>query len=99
MLMLDTLQPLLEDVRERLRAAQQTWQQNLEGEANAAAAFRARIAAAGEAVAPLRSAPLGRLLEAIAGAAAALPDSRPADTDFLLAEMASAFLHARFNGA
>src|SRR5689334_455276 len=42
---IDTLQPKLEDARLRLQAAQQTWQQYLEGEVGGASAFRARLAA------------------------------------------------------
>jgi chemosensory pili system protein ChpA (sensor histidine kinase/response regulator) len=91
---LDTLQPALEDARSRLQAAQQTWQQFLAGEANAGAAFRARIKALRERAADLRHAQISRLLEAIDAAAERLPDSRGDEGDKLLAEMASAFLLA-----
>ncbi len=90
----DTLQPLLEDARSRLQAAQQTWQQYLEGEANAGLAFRTRIDALKQRAAALRHAQFARLLEAIAAAAATLSDSRPADSEAMLVEMASAFLLA-----
>ena len=91
---LDTLQPALEDTRSRLQAAQQTWQQFLAGEANAGAAFRARVAALKERASELRHAQLARLLDAIADAAGRVPDSRGAESDAMLAEMASAFLLA-----
>ncbi|HEX7054495.1 MAG TPA: Hpt domain-containing protein [Burkholderiales bacterium] len=91
---LDTLQPALDDTRARLQAAQQTWQQFLGGEASAGAAFRARVNTLRERAADLQHAPLSRLLEAIAGAAERLPESRGAENETLLAEMASAFLLA-----
>ena len=90
----DTLQPVLEEARSRLQAAQQTWQQYLEGEPNSMAAFRARVEALSKRAAELRHAPFARLLEAIASAAARLPEVRPAESDAMLAEMASAFLLA-----
>jgi chemosensory pili system protein ChpA (sensor histidine kinase/response regulator) len=91
---LDTLQPALEDARLRMQAAQQTWQQYLAGEANADAVFRARMQALKERAAGLRHSQLSRLLDAIAGAAAGLPESRKGEGDAMLAEMASAFLLA-----
>jgi chemosensory pili system protein ChpA (sensor histidine kinase/response regulator) len=91
---MDTLQPALDDARARLQAAQQTWQQYLEGEASSASVFRERVEALKEHAAGLRSAPFSKLLEALAAAAAGLPASRPADSDAMLAEMASAFLLA-----
>ena len=91
---LDTLQPALEDTRSRLQAAQQTWQQYLEGEASGAIGFRARVDALRQRAADLRHAHLSRLLDAIAGAAASLPEAAPADGEAMLAEMASAFLLA-----
>ncbi|HEX4926753.1 MAG TPA: Hpt domain-containing protein [Burkholderiales bacterium] len=90
----DTLQPVLEDVRLRLQAAQQTWQQYLEGEPSGALAFRARVQALKERVGALSSAPLSALLRAVGEAAATLPDPRPPDSEAMLAEMASAFLLA-----
>lgn len=90
----DTLQPVLEEARSRLQAAQQTWQQYLEGEPNSMAGFRARIEALRERASDLRHAPFARLLEALAGAASRLPDVRPLESDAMLAEMASAFLLA-----
>lgn len=91
---MDTLQPALEEVRSRLQAAQQTWRQYLEGEANGAAAFRARLEALRERAAELCNAPLTRLLGALAAAGASLPVSRPPEDEAMLAEMASAFLLA-----
>ena len=90
----DTLQPVLEEVRSRLQAAQQTWQQYLEGEPNSMAGFRARVEALGERASDLRHAPFASLLEALADAASRLPDVRPLESDAMLAEMASAFLLA-----
>ena len=91
---MDTMQPALEDARSRLQAAQQTWQQYLEGEANAVVSFRARLAALQERAGDLRSAPFTKLLEALGAAAAGLAESRAPESETMLAEMASAFLLA-----
>ena len=91
---IDSLQPALEDTRSRLQAAQQTWQQFLAGEANAGTGFRARMKALRERASDLRHAQLGRLLEAIGSVADQLPESRVAEGDAMLVEMASAFLLA-----
>ncbi|HET7197181.1 MAG TPA: Hpt domain-containing protein, partial [Burkholderiales bacterium] len=91
---LDSMQPALEETRSRLQAAQQTWQQFLAGEANAGAAFRARVKAIKERASDLRHAQLARLLDAVAEVADAMPDSRVPESEAMLVEMASAFLLA-----
>jgi chemosensory pili system protein ChpA (sensor histidine kinase/response regulator) len=91
---MDTLQPVLEDLRSRLQAAQQTWQQYLEGEASGAEVFRARVAALKERAQALRSAPFIQLCESLAAAAAAMPAARAPESEAMLVEMASAFLLA-----
>jgi chemosensory pili system protein ChpA (sensor histidine kinase/response regulator) len=89
---MDTLQPALEDARAQLEAAQQTWHKYLEGEVNSAAVLHTRLAALKHRAGQLRSAPLLKLVDTLLAAAAGLPEARPAESDAMLAEMASAFL-------
>jgi chemosensory pili system protein ChpA (sensor histidine kinase/response regulator) len=89
-----SLQPVIEEVREKLRKLKKFWRQYLVGEAQDPDAFRERTRTIQPIAARLRCAHLERLLGAIAKVADTLPEPRPKDSDALLAEMAAAFLLA-----
>jgi chemosensory pili system protein ChpA (sensor histidine kinase/response regulator) len=90
----DTLQPVLDEVREKLRKLKKFWRQYIGGEAKARDAIRERSRTLQPKAQPLQSAHLDRLLDAIAQAAEHLPDPHPRDSDEMLVEMAAAFLLA-----
>ncbi len=91
---LDFLQPAIEDARSRLQALKGAWQQYLMGEAAGAARLRDITASLQEQASRLRNPHFTRLLEAIALAAAKLPDPRPDDDQRLIIEMSAAFMLA-----
>lgn len=89
---MDWLAPALEDVRARLRAVKEHWVQYVSGNANALKSLRETITGLKQKNSELGNMPLGRLLETIAVVAARLPNPYPARSEFLVTEMASAFL-------
>jgi chemosensory pili system protein ChpA (sensor histidine kinase/response regulator) len=91
---MDWLGPALSDMRSRLEALKGMWLQYVSGEPKSAARFRELVptfrAKAGE----VGSVPLGKLLDAIALVSTRLPDPYPQQHQFMVIEMASAFLLA-----
>ncbi|MHB8668533.1 MAG: Hpt domain-containing protein, partial [Burkholderiales bacterium] len=91
---LNALQPAIEDARARLKALRGAWQQYVLGEAPGAARVREISAALAQMASGLFQPQFARLLEAIAAAAATLPDARSGDDQHLVIEMAAAFMFA-----
>ena len=91
---LSSLQPAIEDARSRLKALKAAWQQYVMGEAAGAARVREITASLQELASRLLNPHFLRLLEAIASAAATLPDPRPDDDQHLVIEMSAAFMLA-----
>src|SRR5438270_1340527 len=89
-----TLQPVLAEVREKVRKLRKFWRQYMVGDPGAGKIFAERVRTLQAMAAPLASPHLEALLETLAAVAARLPDPRPADSDALLVEMAAAFLLA-----
>ena len=90
----DTLAPVLAEVREKVRKLKKFWRQFMLGERGAGKAFAERVATLRPKAAPLASPQFDRLLDTLADVASRLPDPHPADSDALLVEMACAFLLA-----
>ncbi|HEY5292153.1 MAG TPA: Hpt domain-containing protein, partial [Burkholderiales bacterium] len=91
---LDSLQPAIEDARSRLQALKGAWQQYLMGEVAGAVRLREITASLQEKASRLLNSHFTQLLDAIALAAAELPDPRPADDQRLVIEMSAAFMLA-----
>ncbi len=91
---MDWLQPALSDVRSRLEALKSMWLQYVSGEPKSAARFRELVGVFKAKAGELGNPHLVRLLDAIALVATRLPDPYPAQDQFLVIEMASAFLLA-----
>ena len=87
-----SLQPVLDEVREKLRKLRKFWRQYIAGEPKTRDVIRERSRTLQPKAKPLQSVHLDRLLDAIARAADRLPDPRPRESDELLVEMAAAFL-------
>ncbi|MDH3320609.1 MAG: Hpt domain-containing protein [Betaproteobacteria bacterium] len=91
---MDWLQPALSDVRSRLEALKSLWLQYVSGEPKSAVRFRELVGSFKQRSGELGNPHLVRLLDAIALVAAHLPDPYPARDQFMVIEMASAFLLA-----
>jgi chemosensory pili system protein ChpA (sensor histidine kinase/response regulator) len=91
---MDWLQPALADVRSRLEALKSMWLQYISGEAKSAARFRELVAEFRAKAAELGNPHLAKLLDAVALVAARLPDPYEAQNQYMVVEMASAFLLA-----
>jgi chemosensory pili system protein ChpA (sensor histidine kinase/response regulator) len=91
---MDWLQPALADMRARLEALQGMWLQYISGESSTAARYRELVAEFRGKAAELGNAPLGRLLDAVSAAAGRLPEPYEAQNQFMVIEMAAAFLLA-----
>ena len=89
---MDWLQPALSDVRSRLDALKGIWLQYVSGEPKSVARFRELLASFRSKAGELGNAQLAKLLDAIALVCAKLPDPHPPQTQFMVIEMASAFL-------
>ena len=89
---LEQLQPALADARSRLEALKGVWIQYISGEAKSVARFRELLGAFKAKAAELRNSHLAKLLEAISLVAARLPDPHPQKNQYMVIEMASAFL-------
>jgi chemosensory pili system protein ChpA (sensor histidine kinase/response regulator) len=91
---MDWLQPALADVRSRLEALKGMWLQYVSGEPKSALRFRGLVGSFKAKAGELGNPHLVRLLDAIALVATRLPDPYPAQGQFMVIEMASAFLLA-----
>jgi chemosensory pili system protein ChpA (sensor histidine kinase/response regulator) len=91
---IDTLAPVLAEVREKVRKLKKFWRQYMLGERDASKAFAERVGTLRTKAAPLASPQFDRLLDTLAEVAGRLPDPHPAESDALLVEMACAFLLA-----
>src|SRR5260221_2605737 len=89
---MDWLQPALGDVRSRLEALKGVWLQYISGEPKSVVRFRELVASFKSKAAELGNAQLAKLLDAIALVCARLPDPHPQQNQFMVIEMASAFL-------
>src|SRR6266850_2343952 len=89
-----TLQPVLAEVREKIRKLRKFWRQYMAGEPKGRAAFAERVATLQAKAAPLQSPHLERLLDILSQVCLRLPDPHPAHSDAMLVEMAAAFLLA-----
>src|SRR3954465_13751867 len=90
----DTLPPVLDEGRGKLRKLKKFWRQYIGGEAKARDVIRERSRTLQAKAQPLQNSNFDRLLDSIAQAAERLPDQHPQDSDALLVEMAAAFLLA-----
>jgi len=91
---MDWLQPALADLRSRLEALMGMWVQYISGESNSATRFRELVSEFRAKATELGNPHLVRLLEAVAAAAARLPDPYESQNQHMVIEMASAFLLA-----
>src|SRR5438105_10481341 len=87
-----TLQPVLAEVREKIRKLRKFWRQYMTGEPKGRAAFAERVSTLQSKAAALQSPHLERLLDTFAQVARRLPEPHPADSDAMLVEMAAAVL-------
>ena len=93
-LTVNSLKPVLDDVRARLDNIKDTWTEYAAGDPKRLPRFREMLAPLAEKSLELGSAPLGQLFEAITQATANLPDPYPLDGQIMSLEMASALLMA-----
>ncbi len=89
---LDWLEPALYDMHSRLDALKGAWVQYVGGEQKAAARFRELVASFKTKATPLGNQHLIKLLEAIALVTKQMPSKPPSQGQFMVIEMASAFL-------
>ena len=86
---------LCQELAAKLQALAQIWQSYLAGDASATALFRERSATLRGSAMALGDEHLSKLLGVVAAAAERLPEKHAAGNEFLLLEMASAFLLAQ----
>ena len=91
---MDWLQPALNDVRSRLEALKGVWVQYISGEPASAPRFRELIASFNAKAKELGNQHLAKLLDAISLVSSRLSDPYPRTNQFMVIEMASAFLLA-----
>jgi len=91
---MDRLQPVLSDARSRLDALKNVWQQYVTGEPKSVLRFRDLVSSFKAKAGELGNKHLIKLLDAIAVAMTRLPDPYPPHSQFMVIEMASAFLLA-----
>ena len=91
---MDRLQPVLGDARSRLDALKAVWQQYVTGEPKSVLRFRELVSWFKAKAAELGNKHLIKLLDAITLVATRLPDPYPPKSQFMVIEMASAFLLA-----
>jgi chemosensory pili system protein ChpA (sensor histidine kinase/response regulator) len=89
---MDWLQPALNDARSRLEVLKATWLQYVSGEPRSASRFRELVNSFKAKANDLGNHHLVKLLDAIALVSTRLPDPYPRQTQFMVVEMASAFL-------
>src|SRR5205809_228794 len=90
----DWLQPVLSDARSRLDALKSVWQQYVTGEPKSVLRFRELVSSFKTKAGELGNKHLIKLLDPIALVATRLPDPYPPKSQFMVIEMASAFLLA-----
>jgi chemosensory pili system protein ChpA (sensor histidine kinase/response regulator) len=86
------LEPVLQDIRSRLDALKSAWEQYISGEPKSVIRFRELVASFRAKAKALGNQPLAKLLDAIALVSARLPDPCPQNQQYMVIEMASAFL-------
>ena len=91
---MDWLQPVLSDARSRLDALKSVWQQYVTGEPKSVLRFRELVSSFKTKAGELGNKHLIKLLDPIALVATRLPDPYPPKSQFMVIEMASAFLLA-----
>src|SRR5436190_243646 len=91
---MDWLQPVLSDARSRLDALKAVWQQYVTGEPKSVLRFRELVSSFKTKAGELGNKHLIKLLDAIALVATRLSDPYPPKSQFMVIEMASAFLLA-----
>ncbi|TMI02307.1 MAG: response regulator [Betaproteobacteria bacterium] len=91
---MDRLQPVLGDARSRLDALKAVWQQYVTGEPKSVLRFRELVSSFKTKAGELGNKHLIKLLDPIALVATRLPDPYPPKSQFMVIEMASAFLLA-----
>src|SRR3989475_2691998 len=91
---MDWLQPVLGDARSRLDALKAVWQRYVTGEPKSVLRFRELVSSFKTKAAELGNKHLIKLLDASALVATRLPDPYPPKSQFMVIEMASAFLLA-----
>src|SRR5205823_1253915 len=74
-----TLEPVLAEVREKVRKLKKFWRQYMAGEPTVRATLLERVPTLKDKAAPLQSQPFDRLLESIGQAIERLPDVHPAN--------------------
>ena len=89
-----TLEPVLAEVREKVRKLKKFWRQYMAGDPQARATLAERVHTLEEMAAPLQSQAFDLLLESIGQAIEQLPEVHAADGEAMLVEMAAAFLLA-----
>ena len=89
-----TLEPVLAEVREKVRKLRKFWRQYMAGDPKARATLAERVRTLEEKAAPLQSQPFDLLLESIGQAIEQCPEVHAADSEAMLVEMAAAFLLA-----
>ena len=89
---MEWLEAALYDMHSRLEALKSAWVQYVSGEQTSAARFRELVASFKARAGELRNQHLLKLLEAIALVAKHLPDPYPRQNQYMVIEMASAFL-------
>ena len=91
---MDWLRPALDDMRSRLEALKSAWVQYISGERVSAPRFRELIASFDAKAKELGNQHLAKLLDAISLVSSRLPDTYQRTNQFMVVEMASAFLLA-----
>jgi chemosensory pili system protein ChpA (sensor histidine kinase/response regulator) len=89
---MDWLQPALNDARSRLEALKSTWLQYVSGEPRSASRFRDQVVAFRAKANELGARHLIKLLDVVALVSTRLPDPYPRQSQYMVVEMASAFL-------
>ncbi|HEU5284038.1 MAG TPA: hypothetical protein VFU53_09500, partial [Burkholderiales bacterium] len=89
---MDWLQPALSDARSRLEALKGAWLQYVSGEPKSVARFRELVASFKSKAAELGNQQLVKLLDVITLVSTRLPDPYPGQGQFMVIEIASAFL-------
>ncbi|HZQ72452.1 MAG TPA: Hpt domain-containing protein [Burkholderiales bacterium] len=90
----DQIAAILRSVRSRLEALKSAWLKYMAGDAKGAARFRQLLAELNSNLGLISGSPLAALLVALGEVAAKLPDAYPRQKNFMVVEMASAFLLA-----
>jgi len=90
----DQIRAILRSVTSRLEALKSAWLKYMAGDAKGAARFRQLLAELNGNLGLIAGSPLAALIDSLAQVATKLPDAYPRQKNFMLVEMASAFLLA-----